>query len=200
MRRGCTSPWWAPGGAVAGSGRRHMYGHRHWPHPRGGDASEFAGRALGSPPPAAIGQRGSGVSKHDASRLSRGPKESCTRAARSPGCAFRRGGHPSDAVNLHVFEWASGAAPCRAAHRDCLRNPSPSGMLPEATRLASGRPQDQQAPVGRRAERKKAAHALVHELLAQGHSRRAIARHLSWGLRHRAPVRERHTLGGTPYS
>ncbi len=55
-------------------------------------------------------------------------------------------------------------------------------MLPEATRLASGRPQDDSEPVGRRAERKKAAHALVHELLAQGHSRRAIARHLGWGL------------------
>ncbi|MEV1026830.1 helix-turn-helix domain-containing protein [Streptomyces sp. NPDC050264] len=35
---------------------------------------------------------------------------------------------------------------------------------------------------GRRAQRKKAAHALVHELLAQGYSRRAIARHLGWGL------------------
>lgn len=55
-------------------------------------------------------------------------------------------------------------------------------MLPEATRLTSGRPQDDPAPIGRRAERKKAAHALVHELLAQGRSRRAIARHLSWGL------------------
>ncbi|MFE5709618.1 hypothetical protein ACFQ7J_02130 [Streptomyces sp. NPDC056501] len=71
---------------------------------------------------------------------------------------------------------------CVAAHRDCLRNRSPSGMLPEATRLASGRPQDDSAPVGRRAERRKAAHALVHELLGQGHSRRAIARHLGWGL------------------
>ncbi|MCX4538756.1 ISL3 family transposase [Streptomyces sp. NBC_01669] len=71
---------------------------------------------------------------------------------------------------------------CVADHRDCLRNPSPSGMLPEATRLASGRPQDDSEPVGRRAERKKAAHALVHELLAQGHSRRMIARHLGWGL------------------
>ncbi|MET7853791.1 ISL3 family transposase [Streptomyces avermitilis] len=70
---------------------------------------------------------------------------------------------------------------CVAAHRDCLHNPSLSGMLPEAT-LGSGRPQDDSAPVGRRAERKKAAHALVHELLAQGHSRRAIARHLGWGL------------------
>lgn len=71
---------------------------------------------------------------------------------------------------------------CVAAHRDCLRNPSPNGMLPEATREASGRPQNDSPPVGRRAERKKAAHALVHELLAQGHSRRAIARHLGWGL------------------
>ncbi|MFE7045256.1 transposase [Streptomyces atratus] len=71
---------------------------------------------------------------------------------------------------------------CVATHRDCLRNPSPSGMLPEATRLPSGRPQDNLEPVGRRAERKKAAHALVHEMLAQGHSRRAIARHLGWGL------------------
>ncbi|MFI0205358.1 MULTISPECIES: helix-turn-helix domain-containing protein [Streptomyces] len=71
---------------------------------------------------------------------------------------------------------------CVAAHRDCLRNPSPSGLSAEATRLASGRPQDDPAPAGRRAERKKAAHALVHELLAQGHSRQAIARHLGWGL------------------
>ncbi|GHI40060.1 transposase [Streptomyces violascens] len=71
---------------------------------------------------------------------------------------------------------------CVAAHLDCLRGPSPSSMLPEATRPTSGRPQDDPAPVGRRAERKKAAHALVHEHLAQGHSRRAIAWHLSWGL------------------
>lgn len=71
---------------------------------------------------------------------------------------------------------------CVAAHRDCLRNPSPSGTLLESTRLASGRPQDDSVPAGRRAERKKAARALVHELLAEGHSRRAIARHLGWGL------------------
>ncbi|MFG2677355.1 ISL3 family transposase [Streptomyces sp. NPDC048445] len=71
---------------------------------------------------------------------------------------------------------------CVAAHRDCLRNPSPSGMVPEAAEPASGRPQGDSVPAGRRAERKKAAHALVHELLAQGHSRRAISRHLGWGL------------------
>ncbi|WP_228472864.1 ISL3 family transposase [Streptomyces cyaneochromogenes] len=71
---------------------------------------------------------------------------------------------------------------CVAAHRDCLHNPSPAGTLPGATRPAPGRSPDESEPVGRRAERKKAAHALVHELLAQGHSRRAIARHLGWGL------------------
>ncbi|MFD3536916.1 ISL3 family transposase [Streptomyces sp. NPDC058661] len=71
---------------------------------------------------------------------------------------------------------------CVAAHRDCLRRPSPSGLLPPATQPVSDRPQDDAEPVGRRAERKKAAHALVHEMLAQGHSRRAIARHLGWGL------------------
>ncbi|MFD7876605.1 hypothetical protein ACFV5G_21285 [Streptomyces sp. NPDC059766] len=71
---------------------------------------------------------------------------------------------------------------CIAAHRDCLRNPSPSAVLPQAARLDSGRPRDDSTPVGRRTERKKAAHAPVHGLLAQGHSRRAIARHLGWGL------------------
>ncbi|WP_256332608.1 transposase [Streptomyces sp. 2131.1] len=71
---------------------------------------------------------------------------------------------------------------CVAAHRDCLRTPSPSGTLTEATRPTSGGSQDDAEPVGRRAARNKAAHALVHEMLAQEHSRRAIARHLGWGL------------------
>ncbi len=71
---------------------------------------------------------------------------------------------------------------CVAAHRDCLHTPVPTGTLPEATRPTSGRSQDDAEPAGRRAARKKAAHALVHEMLAQGHSRRAIARHLGWGL------------------
>ncbi|MFE9859194.1 ISL3 family transposase [Streptomyces sp. NPDC005780] len=70
---------------------------------------------------------------------------------------------------------------CVAAHRECLRNPSPTDTPPGATSPDPGRPQDDSAPLGRRAERKMAAHALVHELLAQGHSRRAIARHLGWG-------------------
>ncbi|WTX01131.1 ISL3 family transposase (plasmid) [Streptomycetaceae bacterium NBC_01309] len=62
---------------------------------------------------------------------------------------------------------------CVAAHRDCLRAPPQDGTPPKPA---------SPDPVGRRAEGKRAAHALVHELLAQGHSRRAIARHLGWGL------------------
>ncbi|MEV0750190.1 ISL3 family transposase [Streptomyces sp. NPDC050273] len=87
---------------------------------------------------------------------------------------------------------------CVAAHRDCLRNPMPSGMQPEAPGRASGHPQNGAEPVGRRAERKRAAHALVHEMLAQGHSRRAIARHLGWGLntvlRYAAAARWQETI------
>lgn len=50
---------------------------------------------------------------------------------------------------------------CVAARRDCLRNLTPSGMRPEATGRASGRLQDDSAPIGRRAERKKADLASV---------------------------------------
>lgn len=103
--------------------------------------------------------------------------------------AYAEGAHRGapDAVQvadrLHLWQGLGRAVEtCVAAHRDCLRNPSVSGPLAEATRLATGRPQDDPAPLGRRTERKKAARALVHELLSQGHSRRAIARHLGWGL------------------
>lgn len=71
---------------------------------------------------------------------------------------------------------------CVAAHRDCLRNSTLLGILPQDTQLAPQPPQNQAEPAGRRAERQKAAHALVQEMLAQGHSRRAIALHLGWGL------------------
>ncbi|WP_234441409.1 ISL3 family transposase [Streptomyces scabiei] len=66
---------------------------------------------------------------------------------------------------------------CVAAHRECLRAPAPPGP-PDGTPPNDPSPE----PAGRRAQRKKAAHAQVHELLTQGHSRRAIARHLGWGL------------------
>ncbi|MER6198798.1 helix-turn-helix domain-containing protein [Streptomyces sp. NPDC001586] len=76
----------------------------------------------------------------------------------------------------------------RPSRGDLRRRPSRLPAQPIAQRhVAGGHPgfrsaEDGSAPVGRRAERKKAAHALFHELLAQGHSRRAIARHLGWGL------------------
>ncbi|MFE0772829.1 transposase [Streptomyces sp. NPDC058861] len=41
---------------------------------------------------------------------------------------------------------------CVAAHRDCPRNPTPSGLLPQDTRPVSGRPRDDPRPVGLRAE------------------------------------------------
>ncbi|MGW1712877.1 ISL3 family transposase [Streptomyces sp. NPDC002156] len=66
---------------------------------------------------------------------------------------------------------------CVTAHRECLRAPAPPGP-PYGTPPNDPSPE----PAGRRAQRKKAAHAQVHEMLAQGHSRRAIARHLGWGL------------------
>ncbi|WP_371097663.1 ISL3 family transposase, partial [Streptomyces sanglieri] len=69
---------------------------------------------------------------------------------------------------------------CVSAHRKCLR-PSMSDEPPSSIPQAAPMPLPPE-PAGRRAQRKKAAHALVHELLAQGRSRRAIARHLGWGL------------------
>ncbi|WP_240677204.1 ISL3 family transposase [Actinacidiphila soli] len=64
------------------------------------------------------------------------------------------------------------------AHHSCLREPVPQPQPVEDTQSV-----DDAVPTGRRAERKRAAHAQVHELIAQGHSLRAIARHLGWGRR-----------------
>ena len=68
---------------------------------------------------------------------------------------------------------------CVARHRACLRpvNPDPA-PIPRPV----SRPEGVQA-VGRFAERARRHHALVHDLLAQGHSLRSIARHLGWGFR-----------------
>ncbi|MCG7210151.1 ISL3 family transposase [Streptomyces arenae] len=73
---------------------------------------------------------------------------------------------------------------CVAAHRDCLRT-----AVPPPDRETTGA-QDAESeveapvtavPVGRRAERMRAHHALVHGLLSEGMGLRAIARHLGWG-------------------
>ncbi|MFE2869928.1 ISL3 family transposase [Embleya sp. NPDC059259] len=80
---------------------------------------------------------------------------------------------------------------CVAAHRDCLRTPPQDCTPPQPP---------SPDPVGRRAERKRAAHTLVHELLARGHSRQAITRHLGRGpntvLRYATAERRQDTVRG----
>lgn len=66
---------------------------------------------------------------------------------------------------------------CVARHRDCLRAAEPE----PADRTTS--PSSSDEPVGRSAQRAQEHHAKVHELLAQGHSIRGIARGLGWGQR-----------------
>jgi len=73
---------------------------------------------------------------------------------------------------------------CVAAHRDCLRTPAPPPG-PATTNIRTAESQIELpvtvVPAGRRAERMRAHHALVHGLLSEGMGLRAIARHLGWG-------------------
>ncbi|MFJ5115871.1 transposase [Streptomyces sp. NPDC088551] len=104
---------------------------------------------------------------------------------------------PQVADRFHVWQGLGRTVEtCAASHRDCGRSPSPSRTLPETTRSESSRPQDNPEPAGRRAEHKKAAHAPVHKLLAQSHSRRATARHLGWGLNTVLRYAKRRTPAG----
>lgn len=64
---------------------------------------------------------------------------------------------------------------CVGTHRDCLRP-----LLQSEIDRESG-PVPPTLPTGRRAERMRAHHALVHGLLREGMGLRAIARHLGWG-------------------
>jgi hypothetical protein len=83
------------------------------------------------------------------------------------------------------------------AHRSCLQEPAPAPIPTDGTEPAA-----QADPTGPRAERKRAAHAQVHELIAQGHSLRAIARHLGWGqttvLRYAHAARWQDMIVGMP--
>ncbi|WP_051833923.1 hypothetical protein [Streptomyces sp. NRRL S-646] len=67
---------------------------------------------------------------------------------------------------------------------------SPAGPQPEPARETpaerdTGQDDETEDPTGKFAERARAYHALVHELLAHGMGNRHIARHLGWG-RHTA--------------
>ncbi|MDQ1022564.1 transposase [Streptomyces umbrinus] len=74
---------------------------------------------------------------------------------------------------------------CVAAHRDCLRSiaPQPDQAATERNADAAFAVERHSLPLptGRRAERMRAHHALVHGLLSEGMGLRAIARHLGWG-------------------
>ncbi|MFI0968449.1 ISL3 family transposase [Streptomyces sp. NPDC021080] len=73
-----------------------------------------------------------------------------------------------------------------ADHRSCLRDLPPPSPEPEPAwetpaEAAPGQEAETDDPTGRFAERARAHHALVHDLLAQGMGLRRIARHLGWG-------------------
>ncbi|MEV4040417.1 ISL3 family transposase [Streptomyces umbrinus] len=73
-----------------------------------------------------------------------------------------------------------------AAHRSCLRDLPPATPEPEPAWEAPLEPapdqdEEEDDPTGKFAERARAHHALVHELLKQGMGIRYIARHLGWG-------------------
>ena len=71
---------------------------------------------------------------------------------------------------------ATAVEKCVARHKSCLAEPIDTTVAaPDETRAAD--------PTGAMAERRRAHHALVHELLAQGAGFRQIARHLGWSHR-----------------
>jgi transposase len=75
------------------------------------------------------------------------------------------------ADRFHLWQnLAKAVERCVAAHRGCLAGPDPAPVA-----------QPEPGPAGKFAERTRSHHAMVHELLADGHTIRAIARHLGWG-------------------
>jgi transposase len=68
---------------------------------------------------------------------------------------------------------------CVASHRACLRPADPASVEQDTSPEQAQPPEAE--PIGRFAERARRHHALVHDLLAQGHGIRTIARRLGWG-------------------
>lgn len=66
---------------------------------------------------------------------------------------------------------------CVARHRSCLRATEPAAAGPDTVDPEF----QQEEPVGKFAQRARSHHTKVHELLAEGHSIRSIARGLGWG-------------------
>jgi transposase len=88
------------------------------------------------------------------------------------------------ADRFHLWQnLAKAVERCVAAHRACLAEPEPqpaAGTEPEPS--AKPVPLPDLEPAGKFAERAR-RHQMVHDLLADGHGIRTIARHLGWGRR-----------------
>jgi transposase len=89
------------------------------------------------------------------------------------------------ADRFHLWQnLAKAVERCVAAHRGCLPEPDPgpaAGAEPEVSADPAHLPQPELQPAGKFAERARRHHQIVHELLAEGHGIRTIARHLGWG-------------------
>jgi transposase len=83
------------------------------------------------------------------------------------------------ADRFHLWQnLAKAVERCVAAHRSCLHEPDPE---PKTGLTTEPEPEPSATPAGKFAERARRHHTMVHELLAEGHPIRAIARHLGWG-------------------
>ncbi|WP_432067154.1 ISL3 family transposase [Streptomyces sp. C10-9-1] len=89
------------------------------------------------------------------------------------------------ADRFHLWQnLASAVERTVATHRSCLRDLPMPATEPEPeweTPVEPGGQAGEKDPTGKFAERARAHHALVHELLGQGMSLRGIAQHLGWG-------------------
>jgi transposase len=88
------------------------------------------------------------------------------------------------ADRFHLWQnLAKAAERCVAAHRACLPEPPPKQPAAGPESGLSAQPEHvlEPEPTGKFAERARRHHAMVHELLADGHGIRTIARHLGWG-------------------
>jgi hypothetical protein len=88
------------------------------------------------------------------------------------------------ADRFHLWQnLAKAVERCVAAHRACLPEPPPEQPDdgPEPGPAAQPAPVPGPQPAGKFAERTRRHHAMVHQLLTDGHGIRTIARHLGWG-------------------
>lgn len=89
-----------------------------------------------------------------------------------------------DAVQIadrfHLWQnLAQAVERCVAQHRSCVPRPGPPPQPAPDTGDASATQSHE--PTGKFAERARRHHALVHELLAEGHGLRSVAHQLGWG-------------------